>query len=146
MQTPNSTSYFINGKFQNGDIFYSPYHLTFIFVYLTIYADSTFYYQYLMADEPILPPTAPGAGSSSSDYVEALLKYPWSESQILYKAQPGPTGRYVYSGGIQQGYYGDSDITNGGKDMLLTWTVPTGANPAALDSEYQFVTAHLKFA
>ena len=127
------------------DVFYSPRHLTFIIVYMNIYADSTFYFRYLEADQGILPPFAPG-GDSESDYVENIFKYSWSEEQVLYKASPGLSGKYIYSGGVHQGYYGSNDITNGGTRMLISWTAPTGQDPSSLISEYQIITAEIDWA
>ena len=145
MQAPSSTAYFIKEDLLDVDVFYSPRHLTFIIVYLTVYADSTFYYRYLQADQAILPPYAPG-GDPSEDYVENLLKYDWSEEQVLYKASPGLSGKYIYGGGLHQGYYGANDITNGGSKMLLSWTAPTGQDPGSEVSEYQVVTAEVDWA
>lgn len=124
------------------DVFYSPRHLTFIMVYLNGNVDNTFYFRYLKADHAILPPGATG-GDPSADYVEALVAHPWSEAQVLYKASPGLSGKYIYAGGVHQGYFGDSDITNGGTKMLLSWTAPTGLNPASETSEYQLLTADI---
>ena len=126
------------------DVFYSPRHLTFIIVYMTVYADNTFYYRYLQADQGILTPFAPG-GDSSSDYVENILKYSWSEQELLYKASPGLSGKYIYSGGVHLGYYGSRDIMNGGTKLLLSWTAPTGLDPSTPSSEYQIVTAEVDF-
>lgn len=126
-------------------IFYSPRHLTFIIVYLTGYADSTFYFRYLQADQGILPSFVPG-GDSSSDYVENILKYKWSQEQVLYKAPQGLSGKYIYSGGPHLGYFGSNDIINGGTKMLLSWTAPTGLDPATLTSEYQIPTAEIDWA
>ena len=144
MPSSSSTAYFIEGAFMDIDVFYSPRHLTFIIVYLSAYADSTFYFRYLEADQGILPPFAPG-GDSSSDYVENILKYNWSEQQLLFKASPGLSGKYIYSGGAHLGYYGSNDIINGGTEMLLSWTSPTGLDPSTLTSEYQIVTAEVDF-
>ena len=144
MQAPDSTAHFVTGAFMDGDIFYSPAHLTFIFVFLNPYADNTFYFSYLEADQAILPGFAPG-GDPTSDYAENLVKYRWSEPQVLYKASPGPTGMYIYAGGVHQGYFDGDDITNGGKKVLLSWTSPTGANPATQNSEYQLMTADVEF-
>lgn len=144
MPSSSSTAYFIEGAFMDIDVFYSPRHLTFIIVYMTAYADSTFYYRYLEADQGILPPFVPG-GDSSSDYVENILKYDWSEQQLLFKASPGLSGKYIYSGGVHLGYYGSNDIINGGTKMLLSWTSPTGLDPSTLTSEYQIVTAEVDF-
>ncbi|KAI9833349.1 MAG: hypothetical protein M1819_003744 [Sarea resinae] len=144
MQTSSSEAFFVAGSFMDGDIFYSPAHLTFIFVYLNCNADNTFYFRYLQAESAILPPSAPG-GDPSSDYVENLVKYSWSEEQVLYEAEPGPTGRFIYAGGVHQGYFGVDDIINGGKKMLLSWTAPTGGDPAAMASEYSHVTAVIEW-
>ena len=127
------------------DVFYSPRHLTFIIVYMNVYADSTFYFRYLEADQGILPPFAPG-GNTNADYVENIFKYAWSEEQVLYKASPGLSGKYIYSGGIHQGYFGSNDITNGGSRMLLSWTAPTGLDPSSFTSEYQIITAEIIWA
>lgn len=124
------------------DIFFSPRHMTFIVVYLTIYADSTFYYRYLRAPNAIIPGYAPG-GDKNSDYAENLLKYDWSEEQVLYKAQTGLGGSFIYSGGVHTRYFGSDDIVNGGSRMLLSWTAPTGQNPASAVTEYQIVTAEV---
>ena len=124
------------------DIFYSPRHLTFIAVYLTAYVDNKFYYRYLKADTAILPPFAP-RGDEAADYVENILKYEWSDEFLLYSAPPGLDGKYIYSGGVHQGYYGSDDITNGGSKMLLSWTAPTGLLPSTLTSEYQIITAEV---
>ncbi|MCJ1319028.1 hypothetical protein MMC15_004360 [Xylographa vitiligo] len=142
MQAPTSTAYFIPGSFMDVDVFYSPRHLTFIIVYMTIYADSTFYYRYLQADQAILPPFAPG-GNPSEDYVANILQYNWSEEYTLYKTGTGLSGAYTYAGGVHQGYFGADDIVNGGSKMLLSWTAPTGLDPASETSEYQIITAEI---
>jgi hypothetical protein len=144
MQAPTSTAYFISGSFMDVDVFYSPRHLTFICVYMTIYADSTFYYRYLLADQGILPPFAPG-GDPSVDYVSYITQYDWSDEETLYYTGTGLNGAYTYSGGVHQGYFQQDDITNGGSKMLLSWTAPTGQNPATEESEYQIVTAQIEF-
>lgn len=144
MQSSTSKAYFIDGPIMDIDVFYSPRHLTFIAVYLTIYADSTFYYRYLEADQAIIPPYAPG-GDKSSDFVENILKYTWSKEQVLYKAATGLSGKYIYSGGVHANYYGSNDVINGGSRMLLSWTAPTGLDPSTQTSEYQIVTAELQW-
>lgn len=122
------------------NVFYSPRHLTFIVVYLTKYADNVFHYRYLKADHAIRPHYAPG-GDGSSDYVENIYQHEWSEEIFLYKAPPSLSGRYIYAGAVHAGYYGSNDITNGGTRMLLSWTAPTGQDPASANSEYQILTA-----
>lgn len=119
-------------------MFYSPRHLTFIFVYLTPYGDSTFYYRYLIVPSPIIPSYA---GGGDSDIVENITKFAWSKEHILYKADPGATGRAVEGGGPHQGYFDSDDIVNGGTKMLLTWSVPTGQDPASTASEYELRSA-----
>ncbi|KAL8675748.1 MAG: hypothetical protein Q9186_007636 [Xanthomendoza sp. 1 TL-2023] len=142
MPGASSNATWIEGPIMDIDVFYSPRHKTFIAVYLTVYADSTFYYRYLKADQPIIPCYAPG-GDKNSDYVESLLKYDWSDQQVLYKAQPGLAGGFIYAGGVHTRYFGSDDVVNGGSRMLLSWTAPTGQNPASAASEYQIVTAEV---
>lgn len=128
----------------DADVFYSPRHLTFIIVYMTTYADNTFYYRYLEADQPIYPAYHPQA--DGHDYVENVVKYSWSEARTLYTAVPGLHGKYVYAGGFHQGYFGTDDIINGGSKMLLSWTAPTGMDAASEMTEYQIITAAVQFA
>ncbi|KAF2105140.1 hypothetical protein NA57DRAFT_71337 [Rhizodiscina lignyota] len=140
MPSTKSTAYFITGEFLSADLFYSPYHLSFIFVYLTPWADNTFYYRFLNVSEPIVP------SYDTRNYVDILeqlvdSKNEWSNETVLYKAQPGPTGRYIYGGGPQLGYFDEDDVTNGGTNMLLTWSVPTGGDPALPAGEYQLNSA-----
>jgi hypothetical protein len=124
------------------DIFYTPYYKTFMMVYLTPHADNNFYYRYLQASQPIIPHYSPeGAVSADYDYVEEILKHPWSEEQILYKADKPPAGNYIYAGSVHAGYFGDDDITKGGKKMLLSWTEHTGEDAASLKSGYAHMTA-----
>ncbi|KAI9813929.1 MAG: hypothetical protein M1826_002362 [Phylliscum demangeonii] len=134
----SSTAYFLPGVYADGDLIYSAVHRTFIFVYLSGYADSTFYYRYLQADEAIRP-------SALADFGEKLVQHAWSREQVLFKAPPGPTGLYVYAGGVHQGYFDAEDVANGGKQMLLSWTAPTGEDPASMASEYSHVTAVVEF-
>ncbi|KAL8890759.1 MAG: hypothetical protein Q9215_002137 [Flavoplaca cf. flavocitrina] len=145
MPGASSKAFWIEGPIMDIDVYYSPRHQTFIAVYLTIYADSTFYYRYLRAERPIIPCYAPG-GDKNSDHVENLLKYDWSEEQVLYKAKPGLGGAFIYAGGIHTEYFGSNDVINGGTRLLLSWTAPTGQNPGSADSEYQIVTAEVNIA
>ncbi|KAI9786719.1 MAG: hypothetical protein M1816_007860 [Peltula sp. TS41687] len=164
MPDRSSKAYFLPGPYMDGDLIYSPAHLTFIWVYLNPFADNTFYFRYLLADTAIRPAGAstataataagsyyhPTSGADDSngdddDFAENLVRYPWSKEQVLYKADGGPTGKYIYAGGVHQGYFDEHDIANGGKMMLLSWTVPTGDNPAAEVSEYLHITAHVEF-
>lgn len=138
MPDASSTAYFLPGAYMDGDLIYSPAHLTFIFVYLSPYVDSTFYFRYLLADEAIRP--APD-GHPMNDFAEKLVRYGWSEERVLYKVDGVPTGKYIYAGGVHQGYFDQDDLANGGKKLLLSWTVPTGERPGAMASEYSHVTA-----
>ena len=133
----------MRGRFMDGDLFYSPTHLTFIFVYLTAYADSTFYYRYLKADQAIRPSGPPG--DEMGDFAEHMVRYPWSEEQVLYKVDGVPNGKYIYAGGVHQGYFDADDVVNGGRKTLLSWTLPTGQDPAGMSSEYSHVTAHVEW-
>ena len=124
------------------DLFYSPYHATFIMVYLTCDADNTFYYRYLQSDHAIVHPcpTNSSDAASDSDCVENIIKYPWSDPQVLYKA-PAPAVSYIYAGAVHAGYFGNDDITNGGTKMLLSWTEHTGQDAASPQSGYAHMTA-----
>lgn len=126
------------------DLFYSPRHKTFIMVYLTLHADNTFYYRYLQPSDPITPPYADAnhnSPSSDYNYVEEILKHPWSEEQVLYKADTPPAGNYIYAGSVHAGYFGNDDITKGGTKMLLSWTEHTGEDAASPKSGYAHMTA-----
>ena len=125
------------------DLIYSPRHLTFIMIYMNNYADNTFYYRYLLSPNAILPPYAKG-GDPNVDYAESIVKFDWSEEQVLYKT-PAPQAKYSYAGGVHAGYFGDLDITTGGWKVLLSWTAPTGGDPSSLQSEYEIVTAEVDF-
>lgn len=130
--------------FQDVDMFYSELHKTIFMVYMNIFADNTFYYRYLNVSSPIMTPF--NGGDSNTDYVENILTQPWSKEQVLYEAPPSTSGRYVYAGGVHQGYFGADDITNGGTKMLLSWTAPTGQLPSSSNSEYQILTAEVNWA
>jgi len=115
-------------------------------VYLTPHADNTFYYRYLRASDPIAPPYSDAATSSSDyDYVEEILKHPWSEEQVLYKADSPPAGNYIYAGGVHAAYFGNDDITKGGTKLLLSWTEHTGEDAASPKSGYAHMTAGVEF-
>lgn len=147
MPSTSSKAYFVTGEFMGVDLFYSPYHLCFILIYLTPWADNTFYYRYLSTEHPIVPTYAPSASHNNApeyaDVVEQLVVFgnEWSNQTVLYKAQAGPTGRYIYGGGPQLGYFDEDDVTNGGKKMLLSWSVPTGADPGLPKGEYELYSA-----
>jgi hypothetical protein len=135
---PTATKAFsiMTGSFSSGDIFYSPYHRTYIFVYMNNLADSTFHYRYLLAPAAIIP-------STGTDTVEAIVKYSWSAEQTLLKTPSALSGQYTYAGGIQAGYFGADDITNGGLKMLLSWSSPTGQLGNSALTQYQIPTAQI---
>lgn len=127
------------------DLIYSPYHKTFIMVYLVPHVDNTFHYRYLNASRAIIPSYAEGGHPSSDyDYVEEILKHPWSDQQILYKADKPPSHNYIYSGSVHAGYFGDEDITKGGRKMLLSWTEHTGKDAASPESGYAHMTVDVE--
>jgi hypothetical protein len=136
MLPADATSYLLDQPVMDLDVFYSPYHGTFIMVYLTPDADNTFYFRYLESKKAIIPPYAGGTG----DYVENILKNQWSSEQVLYKAAAPPMA-YIYSGGVHAGYFGDNDITNGGTNMLISWTEHTGQDAASPATGYSLMTA-----
>ena len=127
------------------DIFYSPHHRTFIMIYLTRWADNTFYYRYLQSPTPIIPawstnnttPTTP----ATEDVVEKILQHPWSDEKVLYRAPVPKEGEYIYAGAVQQGYFETEDISLGGTKILLTWTAKTGQDAASPESGYAHMSA-----
>ncbi|ERF68911.1 hypothetical protein EPUS_08071 [Endocarpon pusillum Z07020] len=139
---PTATSFLIEHPIMDFDLFYSPYHKTFIMVYLTPHGDNTFYYRSLQAPHPIIPAyTTPNADIPDYDYVSEILLHPWSEEQTLYKAAIPPSGNFIYAGGVHAGYFGDEDITKGGKKMLISWTEQTGEDANTPKSGYAHMTA-----
>jgi hypothetical protein len=131
-----ATSYLLDEPVRDLDMFYSPYHGTFIMVYLTPNADNTFYFRYLKSNTAIVPPYSGGTG----DYVENIVKDQWSSEQVLYKAASPPKA-YIYAGGVHAGYFGGDDITNGGVKMLISWTQHTGQDAASPATGYSYMTA-----
>ena len=140
MLPTDSTSYMLDTAAMDLDIIYSPYHGTFIAVYLTPMADNTFYFRYLKSDSPITPPYAGGSG----DYAESLVKNSWSSEQKLYTANT-PCQLYIYAGGVHAGYFGNDDITNGGTKMLISWTQHTCQDASSEASGYSHMTAVITF-
>lgn len=138
-----ATSFLIKQPTMDFELFYSPHHKTFIVVYLTPHADNTFYYRYLQASEPITPSYAADNDQIAPEYdfVEQIVAHPWSEEQVLYKADTPPAGNYIYAGSVHAGYFGDDDITKGGTKMLLSWTEHTGEDAASPKSGYAHMTA-----
>jgi hypothetical protein len=141
-----ATSFLINQPVMDFDLIYSPHHKTFLMVYLTPHADNTFYYRYLQSSSPIIPAYDKSSNAGNQyDYVEELVKHTWSEEQILFKANKPPAGNYIYAGSIHSGYFGDDDITKGGKKMLISWTEKTGFDAATPKSGYAHVTAGIEW-
>jgi len=112
---------FLNGSYSSSDIFYSPYHKTFINVYADRYIDNQILWRYLQVPSGGITPKYDG-----SDFYANIFNYPWSNVQTLLHAPTPGNGQYIYSSGPNLGYFEDDDITNGGNKMLLTWTAPTG--------------------
>ncbi|KAL9617084.1 MAG: hypothetical protein Q9160_008114 [Pyrenula sp. 1 TL-2023] len=139
MPYKHSTAHILDTPIMDFDLFYSPRHLTFIMVYMTAYADNTFYYRYLSSPSAILPPYAPG-GNNSTDIAENIVRLPWSTEQVLYRV-PTPAKSYAYAGSVHQGYFGTDDITTGGTKMLISWTANTGLDAAAPKGGYAIMTA-----
>jgi hypothetical protein len=132
----DATSYLLDEPVRDLDMFYSPYHGTFIMVYLTPNADNTFYFRYLKSNTAIVPPYSGGLG----DYVENIVKDQWSSEQVLYKAASPPEA-YIYAGGVHAGYFGGDDIASGGVKMLISWTQHTGQDAASPATGYSHMTA-----
>lgn len=134
MPAGGSYNTFVNGSFSNADIFYSPRHQTFIMIWEDDYIDNKFLWSYLEADQPLVP------AYDGTDFVENILNYSWAPTQTLFQAPAPPTG-YAYSGGIQMGYFEENDITNGGTQMLITWTAPSGQDAASMAGGYSLMSA-----
>lgn len=144
MPNVNTTdAFFVTGDFSTVDVFYSPRHLTFVMVYQDTFADDKFYWQYLQAPVPIIPEYAGGA--YLTDYVEEVTQHSWSAPQVLYQAAPGKEGAYIYSGGVNMGYFDQDDIINGGNKMLIGWVTPEGDDANATDQGYQHTTAVIEW-
>ncbi|KAF2436553.1 hypothetical protein EJ08DRAFT_150704 [Tothia fuscella] len=141
--TPLKTILPKDGGYGAVDMFYAPAHGTFIFTYTNNASDSTIYYQYLKPDHALLPYYIPSKGDL--DLVENILKYNWSEPQVLYKANDIPEGESVQLAGPHLGYYEKDDITNGGTRMLITWTVSTGQDGGSRASGYELRSASIQW-
>jgi len=135
MQAPDSTAFFITGNFMTADLVYSPYHKTFLLIYQDKYMDNTIYYRSLQAPAPLS-----SSAGASADLVENIVKYDWSEQEVLLKA-PAPGEDAIYAGGPLVGYFDDDDLSEGGMKMLITWTAPTGKTPGCPESQYQHESA-----
>lgn len=136
MPAAGTDNTFVNGSFSNADIFYSPKHQTFIMVWEDNYIDNKFLWSYLQAPEPLVPVY------DGTDFVENIIKYSWSPAQTLYQAAAPPcSGCYIYSAGVQMGYFENEDITNGGSQMLITYTAPTGKDDGSMAGQYSLMSA-----
>jgi len=128
---------FLHTQFSTGDIFYSPRHGTFIAVFSNNYLDNKIYYSYLQAPSFISPSHD---CSNWVDIVENIVKYSWTPAvQVLHSVPPNAISP-SYSAGILQGYFGNDDLTNGGRSLLVTWNTPTsdptGGDPDGLKFEH----------
>jgi hypothetical protein len=47
---------------------------------------------------------------------------------------------------LHAGYFGSDDITNGGWDILLTWTEHTGQDASSTESGYAHMSAHVQLS
>lgn len=132
----SSNAYMINQPVMSMDLIYSPFHRTFIMIYLTPDADNTFYYRYLKGkNNSTLNVITPYEQGGDNNYVENILTNAWSDAQILFEI-PTPERGYVYAGGVHAGYFNKDDITMGGTKMLCTWTEHTKVDPEKPDSGY----------
>lgn len=104
--------------------------------------DNKIQWRYLEATKPILPTYA---GGNDIDIANWLTVYKWSAPQTLYQI-PSPPTSYAYGGGMHPGYFAATDITNGGTDMLLSWTWPNGQSAASLGGGYSIQTAKITWA
>ena len=77
MLPATATSYFLDTPVMDLDVIYSPFHRTFIVVYVTPNADNTFYYRTLNTSTPIYPACEGG----SDNYAEALVRNAWSRRE-----------------------------------------------------------------
>lgn len=134
MPSSSSNATFIQGDFWSVDLFYSPYHATYIIVYLRGGDDAGFHYRYLATSNSsaIVPfwvkPTsfvnADGPSGSYVDIAEELVRNKWSKEHALHVVRPGSQNITPSYGGVQLGYFDEDDIANGGKKMLLIWNMP----------------------
>lgn len=138
-----ASAYFTTGAFSTVDIFWSPKHSTFMLVYQSFYADNDFFWRYLQAPPGLMPVWA---GGNKTDFVEAIVTYPWSSDRLLFTTPAPADGSYTYGGGVMMGYYDTDDITRGGGRMLLTWTEPTGQNPGSAASGYYHRSAEVDWS
>ena len=101
---------YMPGKYASGNIFYSPYFKTFLFVYFNNYADSTFFLRfldlnYLRPNNSTLwrPGGRNGDGILAED-IEAMVHYYWSPEILIYRSPQGAAG-YNYAGSPHPEYF-----------------------------------------
>ncbi|KAI9824943.1 MAG: hypothetical protein M1826_007195 [Phylliscum demangeonii] len=106
MHTSEPQAIYLPGTFSSGDVFFSPYFRTFLFIYFNKLADSTFYLRFLDLQQPLHP-----NGDSDGDRdgigpndVDAVARYAWSDAQILYRTTPG-AGGFNYAGATHPEYF-----------------------------------------
>ncbi|KAI9883294.1 MAG: hypothetical protein M1823_004937 [Watsoniomyces obsoletus] len=115
---------YLEGSFTSGGVFFSPYFKTFILIYFNKFVDSTFYIRFLDLDKPLHRSKIwsrngkRGKGIEHED-VEALVFYPWSPEQVLYRSPPDEGG-FNYLGAahpeyFNRQYYPRSDHFRSGK-------------------------------
>ncbi|KAI9737001.1 MAG: hypothetical protein M1834_000590 [Cirrosporium novae-zelandiae] len=108
--TTSASQLYLSGSFSSGSLFYSPYFSTFILIYFTNLADSTFYVRFLDLSAPLntasedWPPNGKNGTGISASSAEALAHYAWSPPQPLYKSPPG-TGGYNYAAFAHPEYF-----------------------------------------
>ena len=146
---------YLPGTFSSGSVFFSPYFRTFLIIYFNKMVDSTFYIRYLDLQNPLSRDSTwvtrgrKGKGIQHED-TEALVKYKWSEEQILY-VSPTSKGGFNYAGNAhpeyfnrqyfapslynpstpsmqrRNGWYGsnlvaEADAGGDGRHLMLSWT------------------------
>ncbi|KAI9791067.1 MAG: hypothetical protein M1816_004298 [Peltula sp. TS41687] len=98
----NKDEIYMPGTFTSGTLFFSPYLKTFVLVYFNRMVDSTFYIRFLDLNQPLKD--ARPRGSIGARDVEALVRYSWSEEQVLYRSPPGKGG-FNYAGAAHPEYF-----------------------------------------
>lgn len=146
---------YLPGSFTYGSVFHSPYFNTFIMVYFNKFVDSTFCIRFLdlnnpIGQDPIWPKQGKNGTGIAPEDIEALVKYPWSPEQELYRSPPGKGG-FNYAGMAHPEYFNrqyfapslyppgtsasrrrnlwygsntvsEKDAGGDGKHLLLSWT------------------------
>ena len=126
------------------DIIYAPAYDNFIMIYTTYNPDNTFYYRFVDPKHNKANLIAPYKNGGNDNYAEAIVTGTWSARAKLYQA-PDPAVGSLYAGAVHQGYFGNNDITNGGKKMLLTWTEHTGQDATSEATGYALMSAVVEF-